>query len=75
MGWRCNYRETAALVPAVSGLSASTVSRRFIRASAAKLQALMERDLSGHDLVALFLDGESFGTGEMVLAIGRRWAA
>jgi transposase-like protein len=65
-----NYRETAALVPEVFGLSASTVSRRFIRASAAKLQALMERDLSGQDLVALFLDGKSFGEDEMVLAIG-----
>jgi transposase-like protein len=62
-----NYQETAALVP---GLSASTVSRRFIRASAAKLQVLMERDLSGHDLVALFLDGKSFGDDEMVIAIG-----
>ena len=65
-----NYQETAALVPEVFGLSASTVSRRFIRASAAKLQALMERDLSGHDLVALFLDGKSFGDDEMVIAIG-----
>jgi transposase-like protein len=30
----------------------------------------MERDLSGHDLVALFLDGKSFGDDEMVIAIG-----
>ena len=65
-----NYEETAALVPEVFGLSASSVSRRFKRASAAKLQALMERDLSGHDLVALFLDGKSFGDDEMVIAIG-----
>lgn len=65
-----NYRETAALVPEVFGLSASTVSRRFIRASAAKLQALMERDLSGQDVVALFLDGKSFGDDEMVIAVG-----
>lgn len=65
-----NYEETSALVPEVFGLSASTVSRRFIRASAAKLQSLMERDLSGHDLVALFMDGKSFGDDEMVIAIG-----
>ncbi len=65
-----NYEETAALVPEVFGLSASSVSRRFKRASAAKLQALMERDLSGHDLVALFMDGKSFGDDEMVIAIG-----
>src|SRR5438093_611101 len=28
------------------------------------------RDLSGHDLVVLFLDGKSFGDDEMVIAIG-----
>jgi putative transposase len=65
-----NYEETAALVPEVFGLSASTVSRRFNLASAAKLLALIVRDLTGHDLVALFLDGKSFGDDEMVIAIG-----
>jgi transposase-like protein len=65
-----NYEETAALVPEVFGLSASTVSRRFIRASARKLQALQERDLSGYDLVAVFLDGKAFGDDETVIAVG-----
>ena len=65
-----NYRETAALVPEVFGLSASTVSRRFIRASARKLQELLERDLSGIDLVALFLDGKTFEDDAMVVAVG-----
>jgi transposase-like protein len=65
-----NYEETAALVPEVFGLSASSVSRRFIRASARKLQALQERDLSGYDLVAVFLDGKAFGDDETVIAVG-----
>jgi transposase-like protein len=65
-----NYSETAALVPEVFGLSASTVSRRFIRASSRKLQALQERDLSGYDLVAVFLDGKAFGDDETVIAVG-----
>ena len=65
-----NYQETAALVPEVFGLSASTVSRRFIRASSRKLQALQERDLSGYDLVAVFLDGKAFGDDETVIAVG-----
>lgn len=65
-----NYAETSALVPEVFGLSASTVSRRFIRASSARLQELTERDLSGHDFVALFMDGKSFGDDEMVIAVG-----
>jgi transposase-like protein len=65
-----NYAETAALVPEVFGLSASTVSRRFIRASSRKLQELMERDLSEYDLVALFLDGKAFAEDEIVIAVG-----
>lgn len=65
-----NYRETAALVPEVFGLSASTVSRRFIRASGRRLQELQERDLAGYDVVALFLDGKSFGDDEIVIAVG-----
>jgi transposase-like protein len=65
-----NYAETAALTPEVFGLSASTVSRRFIRASAAKLEQLMERDLSTYDFVGMFLDGKAFGDDEMVIAIG-----
>lgn len=65
-----NYQETAALVPEVFGLSSSTVSRRFIKATGKKLKELMERDLSGHDFVALFLDGKAFGDDEMVIAVG-----
>jgi len=65
-----NYRESAALVPEAFGMSASTVSRRFIRATERKLRELTERDLSGYDFVALFLDGKSFGDDEMVIAVG-----
>jgi transposase-like protein len=52
------------------GLSASTVSRRFIRASARKLQALTERSLKDYDFVALFLDGKTFAADTMVVALG-----
>lgn len=31
---------------------------------------LSERDLSGYDLVAMFLDGKTFGDDEMVIALG-----
>lgn len=65
-----SYRKAAEAVPAAFGLSASTVSRRFIRASARKLQTLMERDLSRFDIVALVLDGKGFGGNEMVTALG-----
>ena len=51
------YERCAEAVPEAFGLSASTVSRRFKRASARKLRELMERRLEAYDLVALLLDG------------------
>jgi len=64
------YERCAEAVPEAFGLSASTVSRRFIRASARKLQELSERRLEGNDLVALLLDGKTFAEDEMVVAVG-----
>jgi putative transposase len=64
------YAPCAEAVPQAFGLSASTVSRRYIKASAAKLAALCERRLEGHDFVALFLDGKTFATDTMVIALG-----
>ena len=52
------------------GLTASSLSRRFKRASARKLAELQERDLSDYDLVGLFLDGKTFGDDAMVIALG-----
>ena len=46
------------------------MSRRFIQASAAKLQELRERDLSGEDVVAVFLDGKTFAGTTLVVALG-----
>jgi putative transposase len=57
-------------VPEAFGLAPSTVSRRYIRASARQLQALRERRLDGYDLVALLLDGKTFAEDEMVIALG-----
>ena len=65
-----NYEAAAEAIPGAIGLSASTVSRRFIQASAAKLQELRERDLSGEDVVAVFLDGKTFAGAILVLALG-----
>jgi len=52
------------------GLAASSLSRRFKRASAKKLAEMTERDLSDYDLVALFLDGKTFGEDQMVIGLG-----
>jgi len=64
------YEECAEAVPEAFGLSPSTVSRRFIRASARKLQQFAERRLERYDFVALFLDGKTFAEDELVVALG-----
>jgi putative transposase len=71
LGLSCrNYEVCAEAVPEAFGLSPSSVSRRFIRASAKQLQALQERRLEGHDFVALVLDGKTFAEDSMVIALG-----
>ena len=64
------YERCAEAVPEAFGLSASTVSRRFKRASARKLQELLERRLDRDDVVARLLDGKTFAEDEMVAAVG-----
>lgn len=65
-----SYEACVEPVAETFGLAASSLSRRFKRASARKLAELQERDLSGYDLVGLFLDGKTFGEDEMVIALG-----
>lgn len=65
-----DYRECAEAVPQAFGLSSSTVSRRYIRASARKLKELLGRRLDGHDFVVVILDGKRFAEDEMVIAVG-----
>lgn len=71
LGLSCrDYAACAEAVPAAFGLSAASVSRRFIRASARQLRTLQERPLTGYDLVALVLDGKTFAEDAMVIALG-----
>jgi transposase-like protein len=65
-----NYERAAEQIPGAIGLSSSTVSRKFVEASAQKLREFQDRDLSDLDLVALFLDGKSFADDQMVIAVG-----
>ena len=65
-----DYEPCVDTVSETFGLSSSSMSRRFKRASAKKLAELAERDLSGYDVVALFLDGKTFGDDTMVIALG-----
>jgi putative transposase len=65
-----DYGPTSRLDPESFGLSSSTVSRRFIEASAAKLREVQERRLEGLDIVAVFLDGKVFAEETIVVAVG-----
>jgi putative transposase len=65
-----NYEACAETVPETFGLSSSTVSRRYVKATARKLAQFQERSLAGHDLVALFLDGKSFADEQIIIALG-----
>ncbi len=62
-----DYQACVQAVPETFGLSGSSLSRRFIRASQAKLRELTERDLSDYDLVGLFLDGKTLQGDKVVL--------
>lgn len=65
-----HYRRAAQLVPQAFGLSKSSISRRFVRASEKKLKALLHRRLDSHEFVALVLDGKTLRHAQMVIALG-----
>jgi putative transposase len=52
------------------GIKKSSVSRHFVKATAEQMRAFLERDLSGLDLVAIFIDGIEFKGHLLVVAMG-----
>lgn len=70
-GLSCREYEAAAeAVPEAFGLARSSVSRRFIRASATELRRLHERRLDDAEWLVLVLDGKSFAGDQLVIALG-----
>lgn len=65
-----NYKKAAIEVPQTFGIAKSSISRRFIKASARKLREFQERDLSEHDIVAIVMDGKTFARNQVVIALG-----
>jgi transposase-like protein len=65
-----NYERAAESIPGAIGLSSSSISRSFVEASASRLREFQDRDLSGKDYVAIFLDGKTFADATMVIALG-----
>ena len=70
LGIQCrDYEAAVEAVPGAIGLSKSTVSREFKKATARQLKAFQERELRELDVVALFLDGKTFANDEIVVAL------
>lgn len=51
------------------GLSKSEVSRQFIERTAESVKEFFERDLSGEQWVAMFIDGKSLAKEQMIVAL------
>ena len=64
------YAAAAEAVPAAFGLDKSTVSRRFIRASAHALQQFHARRHDDREWLVLLLDGKTFAEDQVVIALG-----
>jgi len=64
------YQAAAEAVPEAFGLTKSSVSRRFIRASARELRRLQERRLDDAEWLVLVLDGKTFAGDQLVIALG-----
>ena len=70
-GLSCREYEAAAeIVPEAFGLKKSSVSGRFIRASARALRHLLERRLDDREWLVLVLDGKRFAADGIVIALG-----
>ena len=65
-----DYAAAAEAVPAAFGLAKTSVSRRFIRASARDLARLQERSLADQRWLALVLDGKTFAEDTLLVALG-----
>jgi len=57
-------------IPSTFGIQKSNISRKFIRASAKRLKAFQDRDLSSHEILVIFMDGKNFAENKMIIALG-----
>jgi transposase-like protein len=65
-----NYEEAVSGFMKGYGIKRSSVSRHFVKATAEQMREFLERDLTGFDLVAIFIDGIEFKGHLLVVALG-----
>lgn len=64
------YKSTVTKAAEAFGVSPSSVSRHFVKASAKKLKEFVERDLSGFDPFAIMIDTVHRGGMAFIVALG-----
>ena len=64
------YEKAVQEIPATFGIKKSSVSRKFIKSSTRKLKECLDRNLSDHDILAIFVDGKSFAENQIIIALG-----
>jgi transposase-like protein len=65
-----NYEEAIGTFLKGYGIKKSSVSRHFVKATAEQMREFIERDLSGLNLCAIFIDGIEFKGHLLVVALG-----
>jgi len=65
-----NYEEAIESFVNGYGTKKSSISRHFVKTTAEQMREFMERDLSGLELCALFIDGIEFNGQMLVVALG-----
>ncbi len=65
-----NYEEAVESLIKGYGIKRSSVSRHFVKATAKQMREFMERDLSGLELCAIFIDGIEFKGQTLVVSLG-----
>ena len=65
-----DYRAAAEAIPEAFGIAKSSVSRRFVRASAHALEQLHTRRHDDREWLVLLLDGKAFADDGIVIALG-----
>jgi len=65
-----NYEEAIESFVSGYGIKKSSISRHFIKATAEQMREFMERELSGLELCAIFIDGIEFKRQMLVVALG-----
>ena len=64
------YAKCAKLVPEVFGISASNLSKRFRKGTAAKVRRLKTRSLSLDDFICIFIDGKRYAKDGLLVVLG-----